>query len=216
MRKTLFFAGTVLLALPFLYSSLAVSAFGHENGSGQKLAGAMTKENTSSPLVRIAVPVEHNLRAIELNRSNPRFFVTISNSSSTPLTFWKDGNSWSFRNITFQITAIDGKPLAQPILLERPHDVAWGGNRIGAETLQPGDSLVREITLQIPETPGYKPPLEARNYQNLPMDMGTGRLHRVRMRALLDVPKDEDTSRYGVWTGHVESPEEEYEIELRG
>ncbi len=48
-------------------------------------------------------------------------------------------------------------------------------------------------------------------WQNAPLP-DRGRSRAIKMKAVYEVPADDDTKEFGVWNGRISSPEETYTV----
>lgn len=139
--------------------------------------------------VRI-VPTSHREktgRAIE-----GRFHVVVTNVSTRPIRLWRDWCSWGYFNLSFVGTERDGKTFT---VKRKPR--GWDKNDPDWAIILPGDHMVLDVVFK-DGTWDYDPAPTV------------GRLWRVWLRAVFEVPADDQTKEHGVWTGLVTSPDDVY------
>jgi len=135
----------------------------------------------------ISVPLSHDERIISLDPSQ-HFHVLLTNVSGQSQKFWKESCSWGYSVLSLELTNELGK---KAVVKKKPR--SWRKNFPDFWTIQPGGSLVFDVYLG------------GESWEGLPAaEFGSN----VRVRALIEVPADEDARRLGVWTGHLSSEAE--------
>ena len=101
--------------------------------------------------IQISAPVQtrSNKRFINLDPTQPRFSVVLRNASDKPFQIHEEWNSGGCNNVHLEITEIDGKVLAKPLIVEKGMN-AFFRNFDSTETLAPNQVVVREIYLHVP------------------------------------------------------------------
>ena len=132
--------------------------------------------------------------AIELDRPSDHFHVVVTNVSGQPIRVWSERCSWGYSNLSFQLTDDAGRSVEVSKVRR-----AWTKNAAVTEIIPPGGHYVREVTFD-PQT-WYGWPLPEANEHKA-----------VRMKAIYDIRPEGLTTKRGVWTGQVSSPEESYEL----
>jgi len=137
----------------------------------------------------ISVPLSHEERVVSLDPSQ-HFHVVLTNTSGQPQRFWKDTCSWGYDVLSLELTGEHGK---KAIIKKKPRN--WRKNFPDFWTVPPGGNLVFDINLG------------GDTWEGVPgADFGS----KVRMRAIIDVPGDEEARDHKVWTGHLASEAEEF------
>ncbi len=174
-----------------------------------------TLQTTSALTVSIASVIDENYRSIGLWNEVPHFNVVIRNASDKPQKIWAENCSAGNGSLTLEIVAIDGKTLAQPIVVERRARV-WYANDIHGVTLEPGDVAVREIHLY-QYRPGERSSATFHrgnpdDYTGFPILEANGNSRLFRMRAIFKIDNDAWARREGIWTGRAVSDTRDYRI----
>ncbi len=131
---------------------------------------------------------------IDLRGASAHFHVVVTNVSREPIRLFKEWSSWGYFNLSFQLTDEAGSS----VNVEKMQR-AWTRNYPDWETIPPGGHHLREVTFDPTDWAGLPPP-------------DAHRRKAVRMKAIYDIQPDWDTKEHGVWTGHISSPEESYEL----
>jgi hypothetical protein len=132
----------------------------------------------------------------------PRLSVLLRNVSGRPLSVWEEWNSYGFYNLSLEILAVDGKPLAEPVVVRRD-GAGWSMNGPSTSVLPPGEALVRDVPLRILPTNRSEPP-NVWAYVGWP-DRKNAISQTVRLRAVFHIPDDDSTRAQRVWTGTARS-----------
>ena len=154
------------------------------------------ERRTDSLSVRI-VPTsfrERGGRTIVLSNPSDHFHIIITNTSDKPVRLWRDWCSWGEQTLSFQITDENGKAF---LVKRLPRE--YTKSYPDWSTVPPGDHMVLEMS--------FNP--KAWNPSPLPAE---GKSREVKMKAVFEIPEDEDTKKHNVWTGKAESPEQTYTI----
>ena len=171
--------------------------------------------------LKISIPPISHGRYVGLRQSDPHINVVLQNTSSKPINIFEEWNSWGYNNLRLEITKVDGKVLDKPLVV-RKGMMAWGANFSSAETLAPGDALVREVRLQvskhsldssIPETTADLNSYGAL-YWGFPVPLKGGQ-RLITMRAVFannDSVSDTGMEKKVVWTGQIASPFKDYAL----
>ncbi len=152
---------------------------------------AETKDDTPWKL-SIAVPESNGLRSIHL-RPTEHFHVVLQNKFKNDQKIWKDTNSWGYAVLYFELTYENG---TKKII--RKQSRTWRKNAPGYWTINAGEYLVYDVFL-------------SRGDWDLvfPQDVTAG---RVKMQAVIEIPTDEQTQKFGVWSGRIKSAAREVNI----
>lgn len=186
-------------------------------GVGAAQAAAVVEPLAEKDGLKVSIG-ENN---IELRRSDPHISVVLQNTSSKPMNVFQEWNSWGAYNLTLEVTSIDGKVLDNPLVVGKG-GMIWKANIPSAETIAPGDVLVREVRLQVskhlldPSVPETADDLNPRGpfYWGFPVPKVDER-RRVTMRAMFandDPHSDTGMERRVVWTGRIASPFKDYTV----
>jgi hypothetical protein len=133
-------------------------------------------------------------RAITLGGPTQHFHVVVTNVSGNPIRVWREWCSWGYFTLSFQATDEAGKTTTV-----KKKDRGWDKNYPDWTTIPPGDHLVFEVSFD--EATWQDPPLPEQ-----------GKVRTVRLRAIFEVPADQDTKASQIWTGKTLSPEDAYTI----
>ena len=161
---------------------------------------AKSDERVADPISVRIVPTsfsKEGARTITLWQPTQHFHVVVTNTSDKPVRLWREWCSWGYYNLSFLVTGEDGKP----IVVKK----AWRGwkkNAPDSTTLPPGDHMVFEVSFDPKIWPLASSEL-------LPEE---GKSREVKMKAVFEIVKDNETQKQDVWTGSVSSPEETYVI----
>jgi hypothetical protein len=156
-----------------LVAPLALAAPGAFLSERQSAFGAIADQ-----AVRVAVAVPEGYRTLE-----SRLYVIVENVSDGPQQHFEEWNSWGYDNVEIAWRADDHRTGTV-----RKVPGAWDRNAPTTITLQPGDSLVREVT--------FNPEL----WQGWP-EM----LHSTRW-VVTATYRSLDDRQVGAWTGEATSP----------
>ena len=164
---------------------------------------------------------ERGDKFVILDPIQPHFSVVLRNASDKPLQIYAEGNSSGYDNLHLEITAVDGKALATPLVVERGPR-AWRANMASTETLAHNAAIVRETYLHVPaeirhpETPAT---LEegtedlnpfGEDYWFFPFPKKSTR-NTVTMKAVFEI-KSGSRPTPGIWAGRIESAPLTYDI----
>lgn len=150
------------------------------------------REQPAPPLAIRIVPSSYQEKTGRVLQR--RFHVVITNVSGQPVRLWKEWCSWGYFNLSFVVTGRDGKTF---VVKRKPR--GWDKNYPDWAIVPPGDHRVFDVSF------------EDSTWENVPVPPAS-RLGRVRMKAVYEVPEDEQTRKHRVWTGQAASPEEAYAI----
>ncbi len=113
--------------------------------------------------------------------------VTLRNSSSGPLRLWRDTCSWGYEPFQLLVTDASGETTAYP-----RKRIAWRKNVPQSFSLAPGKPWVLKLALD-PE-----------HWEGLPATVSGGQMG-LAVRVSYRVPKDQEATAAGVWTGEIKS-----------
>jgi hypothetical protein len=167
-------------------------------GTMAGLSGERPAESAQVPSLSVRiVPTSYRDdggRTIQLSQPSWHFYVVFTNNSDKLIRLWKEWCSWGSDNLSFEVTDEKGRSVE----VTNPRDT-WNKNFPDWEVIPPGGQQVREINFDMP------------TWHNSPMPEA-GMSRSVRMRAIYDIPAEPLTKKLGIWTGHVSSPAELYEL----
>ncbi len=198
---------------PLGISALLIAAVGY------RAASAHEAEDSKQPLVVGISSVEEggSRTSVFSKFSNavPHFDVVLRNASDKPLKLWAEDCSPGNGTLRLEISAVDSKPLSQPILVTR-HTIDWSTNYIRGVTLGPGDVSVREVHLYLYQ-PGERrnPQADTGNredYLGFPTITSNSTFHTYRMRAVFEITPSEWGTHEGIWTGRAVSETRDYKV----
>lgn len=155
---------------------------------------------------------------IELRPSDPHINVVLQNTSDRPINIFNEENSWGFLNLSLEITVVDNKILAEPLIVSREQRV-WRGNVFSFQTIAPGEAIVREMRLPaLEQSLDSTAPATSKKvsfppvfYEDFPVPTQHKR-RQITMRAVF--ANDDSISDGGktAWTGHIASPFKDYNV----
>lgn len=137
----------------------------------------------------IAIPESDGERSISLDDA-AHFHVVLTNRSGSALNVWKDSNSWGYSALRLEVTDETGSTL---VLHKKER--SWRKNTPSFWAVADGESLVYDVFLAAGEWDGVSEKMRGRT---------------IKMRAVLEIPEDEKTREFDVWTGQVASPLVQY------
>ena len=126
--------------------------------------------------------------AITLGGPTQHFHVVVTNVSGNPIRVWREWCSGGYFTLSFQATDEAGKTTTV-----KKNNRGWDKNYPDGTTIPPGDHPVLEVLFD--EATWQDPPLPEQ-----------GKSRTVRLRAIFEVPADQDTKASQVWTGRTLSP----------
>jgi hypothetical protein len=130
--------------------------------------------------------------ALQLHEPRDHFHVVLTNVSKETIRLWKEWCSWGYYNLSFEARNGGGKP---KVISKRIP--GWDDNFPDWIALPPGEQLIIDV--------GLEPSL----WKNSPL-VGRAEQATLRLKAIFEIPDDEDSKANKVWTGRVTSPETEY------
>ncbi|GAA4370952.1 hypothetical protein GCM10023185_45950 [Hymenobacter saemangeumensis] len=125
------------------------------------------------------------------------FHVLLTNTSTTPLRFFEEWNSWGESALSFEITYPNG----QTVRSQKRPQLLREKNAPTTITVEPGGFYVLDVTFT-PTEWQLSPRLEKK----------FGKSMRCRMRAIYAIEPSEDARKEDTWTGTVSSSERVYTI----
>ncbi len=155
------------------------------------------KEPPTRPVSIRIVPSafrEKTGRSIELHQPSQHFYVVVTNTSGEPIRLWREWCSWGYFNLSFVVTGEGEKAVA---VTKKPR--GWDRNVPDWSIVPPGGHMVFEVAF------------DEAIWQNAPLPAG-GRPRAIEMKAIYEVPADDEARKHGVWSGRIVSPEETYTI----
>lgn len=176
--------------------------------------GAAQAAPVAAPVVAEPLAEKDGLKvsigSIELRPNDPHINVVLQNTSAKPINVYAEWNSWGYDNLTLQITKLDGKVLDEPLIINKGLMV-WLRNGPTTEAIAPGEAIVREVRLHLPDQQS-----SIRNgqyYWEFPFPPQSAS-RQISMRAVFE--NDQNVTfgqeKNPVWTGRVASPFKEYDI----
>jgi hypothetical protein len=141
--------------------------------------------------VSIAIPVHRENRALMVG-PNSRFHVVVTNTSKQAQRLWRDWCSWGYYNLSLE--QVDANGRAVPI---KKGVRVWSKNYPDWFELPPGEHYVIEVQLtdtdwELPAKGSLAP--------------------KSSLRAVYQIPEDDQTQERSVWTGRIVSPVQTYTI----
>lgn len=154
------------------------------------------EDSTGSLVIALALthPAAVPDADIVLGGSTPQVTVVFRNVGTQPLRLWKDTCSWGYRNLSFEMFDAGGRRFT----LTRV-EVAWEKNVPTWDTLAPGASVSRDITLNPADWEGLPP-------------LAPGESRHVSVRAVYRSPLTDQSTRHGIWVGSAVSEDLEVTI----
>ena len=162
------------------------------------------KANKPPFAVSIAVPREENQYIIRLSEADPHIDVVIRNVSNQPQDLFAEDASPGHDSLRLEIFRIDGKPQAITVRRNGSNVLVRSLSISGFVTLQPGESLVREIHFTKDRAVGGIP------YSGFP-PMQAGETHKIRMRAVFRVGIWQAPP--WMWRGDIVSKTNDYQVQ---
>ncbi len=156
------------------------------------LLGIVAESCAGDPalFVSVAVPANNSERRIEYRDRATHFHVVISNVSDKPQKIWREWCSWGYYGLSFVFTDEGGKKW---VAKKQPRD--WTKNAPDWWTLAPRESLVLDVYFGDSET-----------WRGFPRPENGSRT--ITMQAVFQFEPDDESRKYGVWTGHIASKPE--------
>ncbi len=151
------------------------------------------KAQRSEVLVGIASPERNGKRTISFSKGFP---VVITNLSNRPLGVWREWCSWGYFNLSLEVRTSDGRK----VQLEKKRDRGWTRNFPDWYTLDPGESVIRNIVLTDKDWKGIE-------------DLKVTGNAKLFIRVVMDVSTTDESKEKGVWSGKIVSPERLYHVE---
>ncbi len=152
---------------------------------------------------------------IELLPQEPHINIVLKNVSSHPINVWAEYTFKGFRNLTLEITRIDGEVLKQPLIISR--SPLLGGSSTSIETLSPGEVLIREVRLRVPHPLPAKHPLDIKSrelwYSNFPEPVTVNTYQMITMRAVFSNESADEGKTSNVWSGRIASDLKTYYVQ---
>jgi hypothetical protein len=133
-------------------------------------------------------------RVITLFDPADHFSVVLTNVGRDPLRLWRESCSWGYFNLTFEATDEQGTRVT---VAKTPRD--WNKNFPDWTILAPGDHMVIEVTF------------DRSTWRDAPLPE-PGQQRTVSLRAIYEIPEDDETKSNNLWTGRVASPETTYTL----
>jgi hypothetical protein len=149
-------------------------------------------EDDSQWKLSIAVLESNGLRSIRLSPSE-HFNVVLENRSKKKQKIWKDTNSWGYSILYFELTYDNG---TKQIVRKQPR--TWRKNTPNYWLINHGEYLVYDVFLTSRDW----------NY----VFPKNSKVRRVKMQAVIEIPGDEQTRKFNVWSGRIKSAI--YEIDI--
>jgi hypothetical protein len=141
----------------------------------------------------LAVDPGHS--GITMAQNNPdEFYVVVTNISKKPQAVWRRGNSWAYKNISFEFTLPEGQKV---IVSEGPQD--FTKNNPSTFLIEPGEHRVYSIRLD----KWWEANPSLPRADEMP----------ITLKAIYEVRVTPEAIQYKVWTGRVES--KSYSFTLR-
>jgi hypothetical protein len=133
----------------------------------------------------IAVLESDGLRSIRLS-STEHFHVVVENRSKNTQKIWKNTNAWGYSILYFELTYENGK---KQIIRKRPR--TWRKNAPNYWLINYGEYLVYDVFL-------------TNRDWNFVFQQGNNN-RRVKLQAVIEIPEDEQTRKFSVWSGRFKS-----------
>jgi len=129
---------------------------------------------------------------IDCATRNLHFHVVLTNKSDTDLSVWREWCSWGNECLSFEVTTPTGKPFR---VTKRPID--YKKNYPDPFLVRKGGHFVWNVRFDGDIWDGFP---------------GNWKNQKVRLKAVFEIGKDDQTQRHQVWTGKVESGELEAQL----
>ncbi|NJD06158.1 MAG: hypothetical protein FIA97_06625 [Methylococcaceae bacterium] len=142
-------------------------------------------EPVSAWELSIAIPDGEGERALSLDPA-AHFHVILSNRAGVVQKAWKESNSWGYAALRFELTT----PSGDKFVVTRK-ERSWRKNIPSFWSLNAGENLVYNVFLGSAEWAGLPPNPQGKH---------------LTIRAIVEIPDEEKSREYGVWTGKVQSP----------
>ena len=139
-------------------------------------------------------------------REGQHFYVVITNNSNQAQNLWESWNSWGFFNLRFDI--LDGQGVVQDSIVKTP-DTCWTMNFPSYTTLKPKQHFVIEVDLSKPE---WVVARKERPYTPFAQTDYATNKGQLRIHALFEIPKDNETEKQSVWVGKIQTEPETFQI----
>jgi hypothetical protein len=132
-------------------------------------------------------------RVIALYKPADHFHVVLTNVSDQPIRLWRDWCSWGYFCLSFELTDQDGRTFQ---VRKKPR--GWDKNFPDPFTIPGGNHMVLDVALDD-------------TWEGVPLPVNrNGQVWKIK--AVYEVPADEETAKHKVWTGKVSSPEKTYTV----
>jgi hypothetical protein len=152
-------------------------------------AGAISSEEAKAPFSLSIVPTNSSggVGSITMAQSKARdFYVVLTNVSRDPQPVWEDWNSWGYQNISFELTAADGRTF-----VASKRQQVFTRNFPSTFLIQPGEHQVYAIRLN-------------KDWEARPVVPKADKM-AITLKAIYEVTPTPEATQYKVWTGRVES-----------
>ena len=133
---------------------------------------------------------------IRLSKHQTHFHVVITNQSDKVQKLWREWCSWGYFTVRFEVVGKDGKIYT----IKKNNNKIWTRNFPDETQIPSGEHHVLDIYLNDPAI-----------WSNTPMIRANAKFpgkqsgETFKIRAVLEVPVDEETKKFGVWTGIIKS-----------
>jgi hypothetical protein len=193
------------------YGLLALLFVGILVPAGADVSFTATKDVSPPLAVSIAVPEQDGQRRLTLSNKSPHFFVVLRNVSNHPISIYGEHSMWGAYNLTLEVTAVGGKSLDKPLVVTREWGADnWFANVAYAETLMPGDEVVRDVRVQGKPAPSVI--MGDGTYRPFPLPASTDH-QAVQMQAVF-AEKEDPTAQTHVWSGQATSEVRNYDVAI--
>ena len=148
-----------------------------------------TKAQDKSPIAMapFSVAVSADLTRISMAQKDPdKFYVVLTNISERTQAVWRSGNSWAYKNISFELRISDGRSF---VISQAPQ--AFTRNFPSTSLVEPGEHQV--YTIRLDKWWETHPPLPKSD--EMP----------ITLKAIYEVHPTPESAKFKVWTGRVES-----------
>jgi hypothetical protein len=164
-------------------------------GCGTHLTAANAQDKPPAPTVPFSFAVVPGRQGITMAQNNPdAFYVVLTNISKKPQAVWEHGNSWAYKNISFEFTIPNGRKF---VVSEAPQ--GFTVNYPSAFVIEPGEHQVYAIRLD--------------KWWETHPSLPKADEMAIRLEAIYDVRPTPEAAKHKVWTGRVES--KSYSFALR-
>jgi hypothetical protein len=161
---------------------------------------SLAEEKASAPITVRIVPDrlnERDERTIWLLPPLQHFRVVLTNVTREPVRLWQEWCSWGYFTLSFEATDQSGKTVN---VRKKPR--GWDRNYPDWTIIPPGDHMVFDVTF------------DESIWQNAPLPK-VRESRVVKLKAIFEIPDDEDAKKAKVWTGRAVSPEYTYTLNMR-